>query len=958
MAQPQRDMNGIEVPGCVVKEIEKKLYKTLKDVFHYDSYKSLVQKRAVEAVADSGQDVFVSMPTGAGKSLCYQLPALVSERDGITIVVSPLIALMTDQMKQMKELGVCTETINSKMKNSERERVKDDLISSSPRTKLLYITPELASTPGFKAIVNRLHENNRLARFVVDEAHCVSQWGHNFRPDYLRLGEIKEKYPSVPWVALTATASVKVMDDILLLLKLCQPVAIFKTSCFRPNLFYDVVFKENLDDPYEDLFQFALSALGDLWEMTPPSDRGCGIVYCRTRDACEEVAAKLSKLGLLTRPYHAGMKPALREEVQTGWMDGKITAIAATVSFGMGIDKPTVRFVAHWSVSQSVAGYYQESGRAGRDGNPAKCRIYYSRADRETIRFLLKKDEKTSKSKQGKTKCSVAIKSFDTMIKYCEDVVCRHYLLSREFGDDIPDCRKYCDVCCFRKTVERSVQQFHNSVLACKMKLDKFSRGSDDFSGDLYGSGRKGIQEDSQNYYDDDDESSVSREKDAARALSKLISEEFGKRRGEKKNEKLFISNTSILEPYSKHIPEVTHQMRSEYFNKLKEEIKAHLSACSKNSECPSLSEKDVKECAAEFELSTFKTKTNIHMYRRELVHIFKSLREASRQVEVHPLVTRHLQPKNREEKPKSCDAPKERLHKLVEFAASGKRNKECCKPDFNISSSQSCASSQRTIGGSSRHSDYSHEGDSRKKRKLRAVSTDSSQHMLSDSEKPRMYKAFDDSNSETSETFSRDKILSPKSNCTETRASMEDTKPMIKYFFESVTNSGQGCVSRFGSVDKTDRTSVPKSPDKSYAASKEAIAKELDEPLRRILSSPVGSSGSQKRRKSDCSDSEVPHFPDKLQKKGTTKTIAQIHNDDLKKAADLVRKHLNPKYKENKISKDLFKIVCRSISHRLVDSGTINDKAAKCEVEKLFVEQIPIAKSSLEPPISHSMTN
>ncbi|XP_054719231.1 LOW QUALITY PROTEIN: ATP-dependent DNA helicase Q5-like [Uloborus diversus] len=804
MAQPPPPPpEEVETPGCVVKEIEKQLYKTLKDVFKYDSYRTLVQKRAVEAVANCCQDVFVSMPTGAGKSLCYQLPALVSERRGLTIVVSPLIALMKNQMDQMIALGIRTETINSKMAVSERDRVKKDLTSNCPETKLLYITPELASTSGFYTIMDELYKNNNIARIVVDEAHCVSQWGHSFRPDYLRLGELREKYISIPWVALTATASVKVMDDILASLKLCQPVAIFKTSCFRPNLFYDVVFKETLGgDPYEDLTKFAYSALGDHWEMSPPSERGCGIVYCRTRDGCEELSHKLTKLGLPTQPYHAGIKPNVRKETQSNWMDGKIPVIAATVSFGMGIDKPSVRFVAHWCVSQSVAGYYQESGRAGRDGKPAKCRIYYSRKDRDTILFLLKKDESSAKSKIARIKIAATIKSFNTMIKYCEESSCRHYVLAREFGDDMPDCRKHCDVCTNPKSVEHKISVVKAMFLGTKLKHKR-----NDDCGDLYGGGRQGTKNEYEDYERED--TSSSREKKAAAELSNLISEEFSKRRGEKEKAQKYMktSSSKVLQPSVKKIPEVSVPMREKYFDKLVQEVQFHLQSSSTNNDCPSLSDKDVQQCAAELEWNVFSSKGNIHMYRREIVSLTKSLREASRQVEVHPVVSKFVHGHNTAG---SRSVPKQRLHNIIDYFSKNKPNTEDKLENINLSSSLSCSDSHKTNGGSD--------------------------------------------------------------------------------------------------------ISQPAEPD----------------PLRHHQS------GTKKGKRSPSPD-KFP-FVEKINHKSEkVKTTTQIRNDNLKKAADLVRKHLNPEYKSKRISKDFFKIVCRSISHRLVESDTVNDGAAKMEVEKLL---------------------
>ncbi|CAL1262317.1 unnamed protein product [Larinioides sclopetarius] len=900
MAQPPPPPpEEVETPGCVVKEIEKQLYKTLKDVFKYDSYRSLVQKRAVEAVSNSSQDVFVSMPTGAGKSLCYQLPSLVSERKGLTIVVSPLIALMSNQMSQMQSLGIPTETINSKMPASERERVKKDLMSPSPRTKLLYITPELANTSGFHSLLDHLHKTNNIARIAVDEAHCVSQWGHNFRPDYLKLGLLRVKYPAVPWVALTATASIKVMDDVLAQLKLCQPVAIFKTSCFRPNLFYDVSFKETLEDPHADLMQFAYSALGDHWEMDPPSERGCGIVYCRTRDGCEELAGRLTKLGLHTEPYHAGIKPNIREETQNGWMDGKIPVIAATVSFGMGIDKATVRFVAHWCVSQTVAGYYQESGRAGRDGKPAKCRIYYSRKDRDTILFLLKKDEKSAKTKGQHMKISATIKSFNTMIKYCEESVCRHYLLAREFGDDMPDCRKHCDVCCTPKVVAQKIAKFKGTLLGSKIKYQTGKGGSND----LYGGGREGVQRDTQEYDREDDSN---QEKEAAAALSKLISDEFNKRRGTKeKSEKYTKSSSSkVIQPSLSKIPEVSVVLREKYFDKLVDEIKIHMKRCSSNKLCPVLNDKDIKKCVSDFEWNCFSSKGNIHMYRREIVNLTKSLREASRQVEVHPLVTNFV-PNQRD----STSGTKERLHTIVDYFTKSKPNYEDKMDMTYISSSQSCSDSQRTLGGS----DISLLEEPRKK--LLSVSSDSLHcDIACDKKDSKMSLGNELEGSNASSPKKIGKSLDSK------RSSIEVEKPIMKYFFESVPCHMEPPVVAL-SPDTVKHLSPASKVSKSHSVESE----------RTVASSP------SKKRRRRSSDLSLSGHHEKSKRSEHGKTSTQIRNDNLKRAADLVRKHLNPEYKSKRISKDLFKIVCRSISHRLVESDAVNDTAAKCEVEKLL---------------------
>uniref|UniRef100_A0A8C5QZV0 ATP-dependent DNA helicase Q5 n=1 Tax=Leptobrachium leishanense TaxID=445787 RepID=A0A8C5QZV0_9ANUR len=439
-----------------------RVQKALKDVFGFNSFRSDLQENATRAVVKGDRDVFVCMPTGAGKSLCYQLPAVLAV--GITVVISPLIALIQDQVDHLLALKIKACSLNSKLPTQERVKIQQDLENEQPQTKLLYITPEMASSASFQPTLTSLLSRGLLSYLIIDEAHCVSDWGHDFRPDYMRLGSLRARIPQTPCVALTATATKQVQDDIMASLKLRQPVAAFKTPCFRFNLFYDVQIKELLPDPYVNLKDFCLKALGD---KTPQGGfSGCGIVYCRTRDACEEVAIQLSKRGVKSKAYHAGLKPGDRVSVQNEWMEEAVPVIVATISFGMGVDKANVRFVAHWNIAKSMAGYYQESGRAGRDGQQAYCRLYYSRTDRDQISFLIRKEIAKAQAKRGDTKASdkAAMAGFETIVNFCESLGCRHAAIAAFFGDKKPQCNKACDCCKNPQAAKRQLEHLEGLI--------------------------------------------------------------------------------------------------------------------------------------------------------------------------------------------------------------------------------------------------------------------------------------------------------------------------------------------------------------------------------------------------------------------------------------------------------------------------------------------------------------
>ncbi|KAM5216468.1 ATP-dependent DNA helicase Q5 isoform 3-T4 [Hipposideros larvatus] len=609
---------------------ERRVRSTLKKVFKFDSFKTPLQERATMAVVKGDKDVFVCMPTGAGKSLCYQLPALLAK--GITIVVSPLIALIQDQVDHLLALKVRVSSLNSKLSAQEKKELLSDLEQEKPRTKLLYITPEMAASASFQPTLNSLVSRHLLSYLVVDEAHCVSQWGHDFRPDYLRLGALRSRLAHAPCVALTATATPQVQEDVFAALHLKQPVAIFKTPCFRANLFYDVQFKELLSDPYRNLRDFCLKALGQKADKGLLS--GCGIVYCRTREACEQLAIELSHRGLNAKAYHAGLKASERTLVQNEWMEEKVPVIVATISFGMGVDKANVRFVIHWNIAKSMAGYYQESGRAGRDGKPSWCRLYYSRHDRDQVSFLIKKEVAKLQEKRGnKASDKAALLAFEALVTFCEDLGCRHAAIAKYFGDAPPACTKGCDHCQNPAAVRKQLDALEHRGSWSKTCI-RPSQGNG-FDPELYEGGRKGYGGFSRCDEGSGGSGDEGRDEAHKREWSRFYQRQMSLRKGKDPKIEEFVppdEDCPLKEASSRKIPRLTVKAREHCLGLLEEALSSNRQATG------STDGLDLQARAVELEHETFQNAKAANLYKASVLKKVAEIHRASKDGQLYDM--------------------------------------------------------------------------------------------------------------------------------------------------------------------------------------------------------------------------------------------------------------------------------------------------------------------------------
>src|SRR5579859_4071361 len=428
----------------------------LRRAFGFDAFRPGQEPVVRDVLA--GRDVLALMPTGGGKSLCYQLPALM--QPGVSLVISPLIALMQDQVRQLQDNGIAATFVNSSLESAEIAARLSGLVRGD--YKLVYLAPErLVLREFLDGPLSRLSTGPGINAFVVDEAHCVSEWGHDFRPEYRQLSALRRRHPMVPILAFTATATPRVRTDIIAQLTLRDP-AVHLTSFNRPNLFYRV--RPKTKRSYGELLKRA-------------REGGAGIVYCLSRRRVDELAAELQSHGIRALPYHAGLEPQTRRDNQEAFIRDDVQVIVGTIAFGMGINKPDVRWVIHYDLPKSLESYYQESGRAGRDGDPAHCTLYFGAADIRTAEFLIQQkiDQTTGAPLDGEQR--IARQQLREVVNYAESSECRRAIQLQYFDERFSGPCGACDNCCETRALQDAsveARQFLSCVARLAQRGERF----------------------------------------------------------------------------------------------------------------------------------------------------------------------------------------------------------------------------------------------------------------------------------------------------------------------------------------------------------------------------------------------------------------------------------------------------------------------------------------------------